>query len=321
MAGTESSGGGPSVYCANASNPDGIAQMYDFFEGRVRYGLNIPTTNSLSKEALIEAALTKLEIINYGIAQDVKSEYENLTKQIKFLPDGILMGPVTDLGNAEAALTPVGCQIVYAGYVEQSGRLSISKNIFKHFTETDKAGLLLHEAIYSLARKATTQDNSRSTRILNSFLFSDEVHPSPLVLESLSTLNLFNARKTDEVFSLRKQDNANNITFKSYCSVATGDDRLDWGSLPVAFWSSPMGDSYTFIGSKDIGRLKIDSTTPFQTEVSFSFVADTKLILISRLSASYASGNCASSVIEIYYSGKKIGSIPPLRNGFVIRVF
>ena len=316
FAGTESSGGGPSVFCPNATIPEGVAQLYDFFEGRLRYGLNVPITNNLSKEAQVEIALKKLEAIDYGVAQDVKAEYANILKQIKYIPDGIFMSPVTDLGNAEAPLVPVGCQLIYSGFFEQSGQLSISRTVFDRFSETEKAGLLLHEAIYALARDASNQSNSRSTRILNSFLFSNTTQANEITREALTTLNPYDKKKA--IVHVIKNNHDQSVVLKARCNVSSSDDSLQWGAS-AALWSSRLGDSGTYQGAEE-PRLSVNQNMPAHIEMSLSFYTETRLISFENV-MTHASGNCINTNLEIFYAGNKVGSLPMKSQDFLMRLY
>ncbi len=311
FAGGESSGGGGSIFCPNSELPEEISTLYDFFEGRIRYDLNIPVTNSISMEDQIENALQKLEQIDFGTAQDVRDEYLSLSSSIYFLPDGIIMAPVTDLGNNEAPIVPIGCNLVYAGYFETSKQVTISKFLFDNFTETEKAGLLVHEAIYSLARKSTGQDNSRSTRILNSFLFSTESNLNDRVHEALRTLNYFDS----DIKVINIQTNGSNFEFqiKGKC-FGSSNGELSWGA-DATYWSSVTGESGSYQGAAS-PRISVKNSQQLDQD-TMVFDENTKLISFKSVWA-YATGQCDVNDLEIYYSGQKVAQLPDA--DFAIRV-
>jgi hypothetical protein len=170
-AGTKDGGGGPSVIC---NGPDGkvqSAQLLDLHEAQVRYGLTVPHSNTPAQVQL-KAAFERLVAYNWFIASDVEDALSAVESKIAFLPAGEIMAPGVDLGDGYAAVIPNGCSLAYVGYYESDGTLRISKDIFDLLSETDRAALLMHEALYKVARDIGYQKDSLVSRKFNGYLFS-----------------------------------------------------------------------------------------------------------------------------------------------------
>jgi hypothetical protein len=319
--GTESSGGGPSIFCPNSTSPAGIAQLYDFFEGRLRRNLNVPVTNSLPKEQQIEHAFKKLEGIDYAIAQDVRVELLNIIKNISYLPDGILMTSVNDLGGGEAPIVPVNCQLAYAAYFESSGQLSIARLLYDRFTETEKAALLMHEALYSVAREMSKQVDSRSTRIVNAFIFSTEKQPSDLVKSALATMRMYGNLGLVIPVILDKATRA--LSLRARCEGITSDnDRFFWGA-EVSLWGagSISGPNGPFPYEGGVApRISIKKGTPTSAEAVIRLNETTRTVVFERNELS-RSGVCARENLDLYYGSQKLISLPPDTNRITLRLF
>ena len=314
--GTESSGGGPSLFCPQASIPQEVVRLYDFFEGNIRLGLNIPVTNGASKEVQAEWALKKLEALDYAIAQDVRSKYLQMSTRMRYLPDGILMTGVNDLGSGQAPLILANCQLVYAAFYENSGVLSVSRTIFDRFTETEKAALLMHEAIYAVAREQTAQTDSRSTRILNAYLFSSLRQPSQIVLSSLLTMKNPNFGL---IIPLIRAGSNNGLNIRASCgNMVSQNDYFRWGS-DVSLWSSSGATSNTAQGFLT-PRISVDLNTSYLGESLIPFNFATKAIIFKN-SQVYRSGTCVNEALEIFYGNKKIAKISAQTTKFTVRIF
>ncbi len=318
FAGTESSGGGPSVFCPGASSPEGIAQLYDFFEGRLRRGFNIPVTNSASKEEQAQWALRKLESIDYVSAQAVRYEYELMLKSIVYLPDGILMTGVNDLGAGEAPLVPANCQLAYAAYFESTGQLSVARLLYDRFTETERAALLIHEALYAVARRLTNQMDSRSTRILNAFLFSTVQQPTDLVKKALSTLH---DPRLGMVIPIKLNGSERRLSFRASCgSLSSESDGFAWGA-DVTFWGAgaisggtgpyPYEGAYTpriWLRKGEVGEALIHFNPTTRT-------------IVFKNSEIKRWGRCAGENLELFYGSQKVLAIPADIRFFTIRLY
>lgn len=318
--GTESSGGGPSLFCPNATAPEGVAEFYDFFEGRFRYNLNIPETDYILLELQIEKAIQKMEQFDYGFAQDIRDEYyTRILNHLNYIPNGLLMSPVVDLGKGDTGLIPLGCQLVYAGYFEESGDLSISGIIYDKLSVTEKAGLLIHEAIYSLTRRQTKQLNSQSTRILTSFLFSDSITLTETIKKAIRTLSPFEA--TAKVINISKKQGLNSISFEVKCSdTQTKNDYLFW-EADAFIWSSTYGtESDTLQGQASLRVSIAQGGSPDISTARIHFFDDTKLVSLNN-GRDYYSGRCIGEHVEVYYANQKISVLPHDQRKLYIRIF
>jgi hypothetical protein len=315
FAGVGSSGGGPSVYCPGASDPAGVAQLYDFFEGRLRRGFNIAVTNSITNEDQAEFALKKLEVVDYVVAQDVREKYKALKAKINYLPAGIFMGPVVDLGTGEPALIPADCQLQYAGYFESSGQVSVSRLLYDDFTETEKAALLIHEALYAVARDMTHQSDSESTRVVNAFLFSTEKIPSSQVQDALRSMRMPAFKLVIPVL-LTHGDRR--LVFRTSCAdAASSEDFVAW-DVRATFWNESGG-----LESDQGLSLYINEKTIPDAHTFLEFSPTTKSISFDQgLNGHYSvGGKCSKTQIDVIYDQKKIGSISDDIPNFLVKIY
>jgi len=170
-AGTGSSGGGPSVVCNGPDGKIATAQILDLEEAGVRFGLTL-ASSSEPAVAQLTTAFNRLAGQNWFLASDVEDALSIVESKVAFLPPGYVMAPGVDLGDSYAAIIPEGCSLEYAGYYESDGTLRISRDIWNHLDQTNRAALFMHEALYMVARNVSGQDNSLISRELNGYLFS-----------------------------------------------------------------------------------------------------------------------------------------------------
>ncbi|RYZ92830.1 MAG: hypothetical protein EOP06_03040 [Proteobacteria bacterium] len=188
--GTESSGGGPSIRCQREPGINPHAYVYDLVEGRLRYGLKLAEheTSVVDQAKRTADALAKLRGLDAEVGDFVENRLRVIESTIAYLPDGYYLSNPHDLGNDVAPIVPEGCVLMYGAYFEKSGIVRISKSLTDLMTGRDKAALLMHEALYAVARERSGQTDSQSIRLVNAFIFSETTNASPEVFEALETL-------------------------------------------------------------------------------------------------------------------------------------
>ena len=163
-------------------------EVYDIYEGRSRYGLNIVSTgNSIPEAMIIENALSKLEHVNITFAEAVRDQmdYLNSQKPKHFLVnDQIKLKLIED---ANILLTDEGCEYrQLANWDDVSNNVLVKGDFYRALDEYNHAALKLHEAIYKASRVRISVKNSDEVRRLVGELLSD----LPDVSETTKKLSL-----------------------------------------------------------------------------------------------------------------------------------
>lgn len=174
FAGVDTSGGGPSIIKYDyVKNEIMSAQLLDLYEGPKKYNLNI-VERSEPYAQQIQNITRRLKSFDSGIGLEFAEVVSVLQKQRVFLPDGDAMAPGVDISDSQGAIVPIGWILMYVGYYESAGVLKISKTIFDKMSETHKAALYVHEALYKLQRDHgfyCDLKSSELTRQFNAYLF------------------------------------------------------------------------------------------------------------------------------------------------------
>ena len=179
FAGVDSSGGGPSVVKFDSNGGVAHAMLLDVYEGRVRYNFDIPETNQPVEE-VVAKAVQRMKSRHLLIGLELERTIQEIEQAWTFLPEGVVMAPGVDLGDSHAAIMPTGYQLLYAGFYESNGMLKISQDIYKKMNNIDKAALIIHEALYKMARiyhwinRSERLRDSSQSRYLTALLLSNQ---------------------------------------------------------------------------------------------------------------------------------------------------
>jgi hypothetical protein len=144
--------GGTAQVCRDPANPEVIlsAVLQDFFEARdVRKDkLVIPVDETPdSRVAQARKALDKAS----GYAWDL----DDVLKRLRVLDAGLAFNSprgTTVTGDSKAYVKKRGCEEEQAAIFTPEGEIQVDGPIWTKFSETDKAGLLVHEAVYAFVR-------------------------------------------------------------------------------------------------------------------------------------------------------------------------
>ncbi len=173
--GNGSSGGGAAYVCRDANKNITSAGMLDTYEGQFWHGLNIPIS-SVDPTTQLRAALARMtdDYRRNLIADTADRIFANLS----FLPAGVEMSPIDDLGGDHPPVKPSGCELTAVGFYVANGVLKVSRDIYEALPMTDRAAFVLHEAIYKIARDTSGAKDSAASRKLVADLFSTDASAS-----------------------------------------------------------------------------------------------------------------------------------------------
>jgi hypothetical protein len=159
--GAISGGGGKGVVCRDPSGAITSAQTLDLYEGRVLYGLNIPVFNKVTMQTQLAHALS---IIPKSVRPLIEG-YANSVQQNMRLVHGIDLQPIDD---ALVVALPQGCMAEQLANYFSDTNVVVNGDIWDRMSESDRAALILHEAVYKAARLYGATDSQRSRHVVAS---------------------------------------------------------------------------------------------------------------------------------------------------------
>lgn len=162
QAGVISGGGGKGVVCRNADGTIQSAETLDLYEGRVFYGLQSPIESNESAEIQVKQALQRIPEIHRGI---IGLYAQKVQQNLRLAPRGSELTPIND--SFEAVL-PTGCKAEQLANYYNDSLILINQDIWNGLNETNKAALILHEAVYAVERILGARDSRRSRHVVAS---------------------------------------------------------------------------------------------------------------------------------------------------------
>lgn len=162
-AGGVDGGGGNAVVCRNQAGEIESAEALDLFEAASMYSLNIqktsiPMAEQIEKALQVVPASSRLTLATYtSIVQE----------KMKILPLGTKLEKIND--SYEVVL-PSRCQVEQLARFYSQDRILVNGEIWAKLGETDRAALVLHEAVYATNRLMGAKDSRRSRHIV-AYLF------------------------------------------------------------------------------------------------------------------------------------------------------
>lgn len=169
-AGSTVGNGGGSLVCNT-----GEVFLYDLYEATIpgemsEKGLNI-VRSTKPVEAQIEEAFERVYGIVPSLAELFFISYVELKKVVRDIPAGYSLVVPTDVNND---FIKSGCEVKgVARYNSEKNVLFIDRVLMAKMSPTDQAALWIHEAVYKTLRKTQKAQDSRSTRKIVGYLFSD----------------------------------------------------------------------------------------------------------------------------------------------------
>lgn len=167
--------GGGGWKCINADKSVRWIKTFDLFEAEHEWDMGIQSSED-APEIQARAAIAALP--DTLLLKKILGE--RLDEIIGKMPGIFVPGPLPIVTDDIASITPSDrtCkdgtwERVQLAIYWSNGKLEIDKDLYNHpkFSKTDRAALLLHEALYSLLRDSKGQDpNSIRTRMIVGFL-------------------------------------------------------------------------------------------------------------------------------------------------------
>lgn len=154
-------GGGNAIVCLNELGSIQSAELLDLFEGTSMYSLNIQRSSRPMEEQLAQA----LQRVPPS-SRDLIEAYTGIVRRnMTILPTDTKLDKVHD--SFEVVL-PKNCKVEQLARFYSQDRILIDGEIWTKLEETDRAALILHEAIYAVNRVFGASDSRRSRHIVAS---------------------------------------------------------------------------------------------------------------------------------------------------------
>ena len=100
----------------------------------------------------------------------------SLKKNMTFLPAGT---ELKDVDDSFDVVFPSGCKAEQLAHYYSDDKILVNSDIWQHLTETDRAALILHEAIYRLNRSVGAADSRQSRHVVMSLFDSSTGFADP----------------------------------------------------------------------------------------------------------------------------------------------
>ncbi len=215
------SGGGDAVVCYD-NNTIKSSTLLDLYEGQNIFSDNVITDQSdKTYNDYLELALKRLENTAYGLYGVSKNKLQviSLREAVKhietkkrLISKSVVLSPIND---SFEVFVPKNCVVAQAAAFVDEETILFDSNIWESMSELDKAGLILHEALYWYERDYTSKFDSRRPRRIVSLALSDKWEFEN-VLEGLpSTYTLCSASWENEptVFAVYEKENVAYLSF------------------------------------------------------------------------------------------------------------
>jgi hypothetical protein len=169
--GTSIGNGGHSISCRQ---PDGTVtkEAFDLFEGRALFGYRVAFPETVPAAELALQLAAKVDKSQGGAMEEldtVRGKVKFIRDHMVLLPPGVGLKPTED---SNEFIVPRNCEIIQTINFRQNRRIYVDSDAWNALTETSKAALFLHEAIYWQLREGGEEHDSRRTRRLVSYLMS-----------------------------------------------------------------------------------------------------------------------------------------------------
>ena len=162
-AGGVDGGGGKSIVCRDTAGAIKSAEVLDLYEGRVLFGLNIQESNE-PRTTQIKNALNAIPVNSRGLIEVYVNQVQ---KNMKITPAGTQLLQIDD---SFEVIVPNGCAAEQAANYYNDKMILVSGDIWASLSETGKAALILHEAVYA-ANRIVGATNSRQSRHIVANIF------------------------------------------------------------------------------------------------------------------------------------------------------
>jgi hypothetical protein len=152
-------GGGRSMVCRGANGQIKSAELFDFYEGKVQYKIS-PRISQESFDYQVEKIVQVLgHARGNDFLQTLKIYTQYVISNMNTMEGGVGLVPVED--SKHVITPPKGCQFEQLANFTSQNQLLINGEIWNQLSETDKAGLVIHEALYKIFRNYGATDSVR----------------------------------------------------------------------------------------------------------------------------------------------------------------
>jgi hypothetical protein len=153
-------------------------RFVDLFEAENEFGLNVPVKPGATWD-IARDVIAGISGISPNLNRLLQAYPVNFREVIRFLPKSSGLTVIEDAAIRVRPL-PETCEDGYLYYGQLAnftfdGRLLISSKFWKDesFTNTERAALIVHEAVYKALREGMGDKNSSRVRQIVGLLFSD----------------------------------------------------------------------------------------------------------------------------------------------------
>lgn len=172
FAGNERGNGGNAVVCRNTDGTIRSAELLDLYEGRALQGLDYDAL-----AGTVEDNYSRIIESSFGILPpEERLKFDLVKNSFKMLPPGVALESIAD---SRQIIVPRDCKIEQVANSYNALNIFVVSDIYNHFSDLDRLGLLLHEAFYHLDRHGQIVD-SRYTRRVVAQILSKSVTIEPI---------------------------------------------------------------------------------------------------------------------------------------------
>lgn len=175
--------GGYSVVCRDSQGDITTAELLDIYEGRIIHKLEYPK-DELAVDAFVSVAEHRSQG-NVAFSDKLRREIDQIRANTVFISEG------NELELTEDAFPVIkrrGCQYEQLANYTDDGLLIVSQEIYDHLDSLNQASLIIHEAVYSIRRKALGENTSVNSRKITAFIMAtngDQTLVDRMINESL----------------------------------------------------------------------------------------------------------------------------------------
>lgn len=189
FAGGWTSSGGDAVVCQDSDGHIQSAELFDLYEGRAMLGLN-PLPQTTPAAVLAHNFAQTLDPL-MGAQTNVITRTDQIIKTMRFLPSGTGLVPVKDIGSI---IIPKTCTVMQLAVYTGDDQVYIDSDIWAKLDETNRAGLILHEAVYWYLRLSGETTSVRTRMFVANVFAGTPIPPlrrpppsEPSLIETCST--------------------------------------------------------------------------------------------------------------------------------------
>ncbi len=186
--GPEAGNGGGSFACMSETGEVFTAEIQDLWEAQNVWGLNLPQLAGTEIEQSF-AMISRIETPHPKLYRKVYDALSDILERREILPVSI-----EEVGDSNHKFSKDYCpqgmpKFVQAAIYLNSNRIVYSQRIWEKLSDTHKASLNVHEAIYKVFRSYYGDTTSEHSRKIVSYLFSSV---SPEILSTIIPAYRFN---------------------------------------------------------------------------------------------------------------------------------